>query len=228
MKKRLNFILLLILTICIFSCVSVQAQKGNVRENSSIENKNQDKQKEDLISQFKDLQQKQEQLQSQYDDLKEIAKFNIEQYHENTLGMIGWLGTLITIVIAVVSILVPILINRNYEKQFDGKIKECKEGIDDLRKMQEDVQKLKDSVQKDKELIMELKNLVEKDKQKAQKSAQKSEAIQYFTEALTETDLNKQIELCSKAIEINPQFTEAYNNRGFAKVRVRTVQTGDR
>jgi tetratricopeptide (TPR) repeat protein len=69
-----------------------------------------------------------------------------------------------------------------------------------------------------------LQKIIEGDKDKAQEAAIKSQAIQYFTEALKETDPNKQIELYNKVIELNSDFTEAYYNRGLAKYNLNKYQ----
>ena len=44
-----------------------------------------------------------------------------------------------------------------------------------------------------------------------------SKASEYFTQAISEEDKHKAIELYTKAIELNPNFSEAYNNRGILK-----------
>jgi tetratricopeptide (TPR) repeat protein len=79
------------------------------------------------------------------------------------------------------------------------------------------IQELIKNVLKGKAMRIGLKGAIDVDRQDTQNAAQISEAIQYFEKAFKETDLSKQIELYSKAIEINPQFIEAYYNRGCAK-----------
>ena len=44
-----------------------------------------------------------------------------------------------------------------------------------------------------------------------------SKASEYFTQAISEEDKHKAIELYTKAIELNPNFSEAYSNRGVLK-----------
>ena len=48
----------------------------------------------------------------------------------------------------------------------------------------------------------------------AQKSANEAKALTYFMQALKEEDLDLQIDRYTSAIEINPEYASAYNNRG--------------
>jgi len=207
--KVIKTALLLIFTFCIV-CVSAQVQKRNVSEKHSVENAYQSRQNDTLKKQIEDLRQQQTLLKQQYDALQHIAEFNIERYHENTTCVIGLFGVFITIVIALISILMPIMVNKNYEKQFktiikdvNDKIKEYNGRISNLETMQNEVQQMKETI--------------ETSKQDLQEIIKEIQAIQYFNEALKSTDLNKQIERYDKAIELNQKFAEAYNNRANTK-----------
>lgn len=49
-------------------------------------------------------------------------------------------------------------------------------------------------------------------------------AVSYFTKSCYEKDLAKQIEYLSKAIEINPEYADAYNNRGIAYTHLKEYE----
>jgi len=226
MNKALRFACLLIFSICLFTCIPTQAKNANVSNESHIENTY--RQKDSLIDKINNLQQKQDELKSQYKDLSDIAKFNIDQYHDNieqyheeTTSTINFYSLLITIVVTIAiglaGILFPIWFNNKNEKQFDTKIEDLGIKIKGFQDNLKEVEELKVEIQKDRDSIIKLQKIIESDKKKAQEAAIKSQAIQYFTEALKEKDPNKQIELFNRAIKLNPDFFEAYYNRGIVK-----------
>ncbi len=150
MNKALRFACLLIFSICFFTCIPMQAKGANVSNNDNIENTY--RQKDSLIDKINELQQKQDELKSQYNDLSEIAKFNIEQYHEKTTSMINFYSILITVLVAIAigmaGILFPIWINNKNEKLFKAKLEESDKKIKEIDKKTEEIEKLKEQVQK--------------------------------------------------------------------------------
>ena len=67
--------------------------------------------------------------------------------------------------------------------------------------------------------VKDIKKEIDQSKKAAEKAARMSKASEYFTQAIYEEDKHKAIELYTKAIEHNPNFSEAYNNRGILSKR---------
>lgn len=113
----------------------------------------------------------------------------MESRYNTYVTHVGWIVALFSVL---AGIIVPLMINADYKKDIKLKISFLERK---LSKAQESAQKAVEA------------------KESAGRSAQ---AAPYFYQALNEKDLNKQIELYTKAIELNPYFAEAYNNRGLA------------
>lgn len=157
-------------------------------------------------------------------------------------GALGLFGVYLTMLIALAGILVPMLINKKFEKSIEEKIDNHDKKIEETQNTANTItQQVQETANKVNKSLTEIQNKIEdhenkikdtKDKfDKAQKAAQESaeqadkakesagrsaQAAPYFYQALTEKDLDKKIELNTKAIKLNPYFAEAYNNRGVA------------
>ena len=145
-----------------------------------------------------------------------IVKNSISDYY-NRIN--NWLVAL-SILLAIFGLLVPYFINRNYDKIFNTKLENLQAKIDDVSKK---AQKAQEAVMTSKELkkqINEIKATVEKKTKAAEEAAKRARVSQIFSEALSETNPQRKIELYTKVIELNPQSANAYCNRGAAKVRL--------
>lgn len=157
-------------------------------------------------------------------------------------GALGLFGVYLTMLIALAGILVPVLINRRFEKSIEKKIDNHDKKIEETQNTANTItQQFQETANKVNESLTEIQNKIEdhenkiKDTQdkfdEAQKAAQESaeqadkakesagrsaQAAPYFYQALNEKDLDKKIELNTEAIKQNPYFAEAYNNRGVA------------
>ena len=74
-----------------------------------------------------------------------------------------------------------------------------------------------DEIEDLKKHVTTIEEKINKDAIAAEKAANEAKASQLFTQAFSEEDSSKAFELYSKAIELNPNFSEAFTNRGFIK-----------
>lgn len=113
----------------------------------------------------------------------------MESRYNTYVTHVGWIVALFSVL---AGIIVPLMINADYKKDIKLKISFLE------RKLIE----AEESAQKADEAKVYTENA--------------AQAVPYFYQALNEKDLNKQIELYTKAIELNPNLAEAYN--GIANV----------
>ena len=71
-----------------------------------------------------------------------------------------------------------------------------------------------------KQQVSKIQEKINADTAAAEKAAKEAKASQLFTEAFNEKDTSKAIELYNQAIDIKPDFSEAYNNRGLLKKEI--------
>ena len=215
MKKQLKYTLLLSLLI-IFSGQTIFGQQAKttapqVQANATIQQ----------------LQAENEAIKKQMETLeKEVAIYREDvRNKENTINdnLSHWL-TILAIVMALLGIVSPIIINRIYDKKQEGKLEALKDQLNTVQQKadsaKEDAKSAKDSlseINRLKESVEEIKNDIDQSKEAAEKAARMSKASEYYTQALSENDKQKAIELYTLAIDLNPDYSEAYNNRGILK-----------
>ena len=114
-------------------------------------------------------------------------------------------------------------------KELEGKINNVSQQVDSATKQASEATKQANEAKKAVEVIQDLKQQVENIQKKISKNAKDAEdaaisakASQLFTEAFNEKDKSTKIELYTQAIELKPDYYQAYNNRGVAK-----METGD-
>ena len=139
-----------------------------------------------------------------------------------------WLTLLSIIIGAIVSILgiglgvvSPILLNISNNKKQEEIIESVRTELNSqIESAANDAKSAKESlseVTELKESIEAIKKDIDKSKKNAERAARRAMASKLFTQALSEKDYQKAIQLYSEAIELNPNFAEAYSNRGYAK-----------
>lgn len=168
------------------------------------------------------------------------SRYNSYLTHVGTL--LGIIGVVIALVASAIGYLLPKEINKKFEETIKEKINSHDKKIEEAQnktietanqinitaetanKALSDIQ---DKIKEHEKQIMEVQQEIERAKESAQTSAENAneakesaekvaQSIQYFNQAFNETDLDKKIELYTKAIELNPNYAEAYNNRGSA------------
>ena len=219
MKKQLKYTLLLSLLI-IFSGQTIFGQQSKttapeVQANATIQQ----------------LQAENEAIKKQMESLeKEVAIYREDvRNKENTINdnLSHWL-TILAIVIGALGVglgvLAPIVLNLRNDKKQQEKLNKL-EG--QLNTVQQEANSAKEDAKSAKDSLLEINRLkgsveaikkdIDQSKEAAEKAAKMSKASENFTQALSEEDKLKAFSLYTKAIELNPDFSEAYNNRGILK-----------
>lgn len=142
-----------------------------------------------------------------------------------------WLTVLSIVIGAIVAILgvglgvvAPILLNlRNDRKQKKNIEKVRAELKNQINSAQQDAKSAKESLSEIigmKEDIEIIKKDIDKSKKAAERAAKRAMASKLFTQALSEKNSLKAIELYSKVLEIMPYYAEVYNNRGVLQIKL--------
>lgn len=127
-----------------------------------------------------------------------------------------WIGILITLISALFGIGGPLLLRKdskeileaiadNNTKTLDSRIKEHDGKINVILASIGEVEKK----------VNEMAAGAEKASKEAEESAKQAKASEYFSQALAEKDLDKKIDLYTKAISLNHTFWEAFYHRSF-------------
>lgn len=134
--------------------------------------------------------------------LAEYVEKKAEENRNYSLEIFGACMTLITCAIGFLGIFIPWKSNDKLRKKLDETAEKSEKAVGEITDLKTTIQEYseqaKDSVQK------------------AQKSANEAKALTFFMQALKEDDLDLQIDRYTSAIKINPNFAEAYYNRGYA------------
>lgn len=149
---------------------------------------------------------------------------------------------LITVIIAVFSVAVPIMINRQYEKRLNDIAKQNEKKIgediatktsdlntrtstlnENIKNHDESIKKslvqqeqLKTEIEGIRKQVETLAREAEKSKEEARKAEQAAKASELFSKAYNEKNVDKKIEFYSELLKISPKEIEAYNNIGVA------------
>ena len=219
MKKQLKYTLLLSLLI-LFNGQTIFGQQSKttapeVQANATIQQ----------------LQAENEAIKKQMETLeKEVAIYREDvRNKENTINdnLSHWL-TILAIVIGALGVglgvLAPIVLNLRNDKKQQEKLNKLEGQLNTVQQeansAKEDAKSAKESlseINKLKDTVEAIKKDIDQSKEAAEKAARMSKASEYFTQALSENDKQKAIELYTQAIELNPDYSEAYNNRGILK-----------
>lgn len=135
-------------------------------------------------------QQSNKEMQWQIKTLQEQQKCLKFMVENNNAIM----SIVIAMIVASIGIVFPFMINKKNEKQLNKKL----EDYDNK--------------------IKQIQDAINKDKTEAKEAANLAQSSQYSNEALQEKDINKKIELYTKAIMLNPKHATAYINRGNAYI----------
>lgn len=147
MKNRIKILVLISVFLCSYTNLiakektvktDIQKELLELSSKNSVLEKNIQAlslEKTKLHNKVSHLQTQQIQLEKQHTDLEEIAKFNIEQYHDKTKDMLGLFSILVTLLVAIVGMLVPFIINKSYNKRFEAKNQDYTDVISKIEKL---------------------------------------------------------------------------------------------
>lgn len=227
MKQRCTLVVLMLLI-----CLSIFGQQPQIVSIQGHPQKTSTQVPANQEESIRQLQAENEAMKAQLDRMEQEIELYREDVRAKEVAINDnhghWLTLLSIIIGAIVSILgiglgvvSPILLNiRNNKKQEEIVENIRTELNSQIESATNDAKSAKESLSAVSELKQDIdliKKDIDKSKRNAERAARRAIASKLFTQALSEKDLQKAIELYSKAIELDPNFAEAYSNRGYAK-----------
>lgn len=220
-----HYILISILSAFIFAGLA-SAQNSTAAKDALIE-----QQIRDLKYELKDSQIENKRISNELNLNKDQMQFIIRQYDDcksTSQQDQNLIIALVTLIVAGLGVAAPWIINFSYkksiEKLINAKTGKIEEDLEEVKKLKAEVSDFKTKTEQDlneikelKEEIKSLKTKFDEQERSAAESAKQAEIQRCFAEALKETDLIKQIEWYDKIIALDPNYANAYNNRGLAK-----------
>ena len=150
-------------------------------------------------------------LEVKVSEIKSDCLNSYNRYQDSTIGFLMLFGVLITVVVAVVGVVAPLLFNKQIEREFNAEIKKLRAELSEIKAIKDEIVDVQSQIERAKKDAI----------QTAEKQAEKiARASRWFTIAYTSKDLNLKIKLYSQTIELLPEFAEAYANRGNAYIKI--------
>ena len=162
-------------------------------------------------------------------DVEQLEKLQLQyirQYHDDVssdlstyMTWVGVLAALLTIIVALVSILIPIRINNGFETRINdwfsnfraSQKKQLEDSFVELEDWKKDlIKKQKSRFDK---VIAEVSNL-KKDAKQSERKAWISQILSEAINAFNEKDFNKTIMLCNQVLKMDNKVSSAYNLKG--------------
>lgn len=184
-------------------------------------------------------------LEKKVDTYQKLVSDTTNNMHEEMDDWLVILSIVITVIVALLGVVVPLIINYRNEKHLEKMLENSNVNANKAIRQAEDAQIALSRAQEDLETIQSkidnaksqatdaaveatsaknsligIRTKVDKTANEAKDAAKKAKAVQYFVQALQESDENWSIELYNKCINEDNQFAEAYNNRGFLRHRI--------
>ncbi len=228
MKTR-HILLIAILFLCSISVFGQAKQNSSANNTKAIAEKVQilEISTQDQISQLQNenkiLMEQLQRMGNEVNLYREDVRTKVSEMNSN---MSDWL-TILTVIMTLVSIVIPIIMNLWNNSLQKEKIKQLQFQLTEIKKDTEsaknDSSSAKESLEEVKELKNEvtlLKEKVGKSEEKARRSAAKALINKLYTEASAEHEKNPQkaISLYTQIIRLDKNNVGAYNNRGALKV----------
>lgn len=222
MKQRCTLVVLMLLI-----CLSIFGQQPQI---VSIQGQPQKTSTQVPANQEESIRQLQAENAAMQKQLEKMEK-EVELYREDVrtetskmdTHMDQWLA-IITIIMTILGVIVPLILSRRNENFMERMLNDVKQQANSAGKQ---AQEATIQAVQAKQAVVDIEGLkkhvtaieerINKDAIAAEKAAKEAKASQLLTQALSEEDPLKSIELCTKAIEINPDFAVAYYNRGNIK-----------
>ena len=142
-------------------------------------------------------------------------------------NMALWLAVL-TIIMAILGVAIPLILNRRNERSMEKMLEDVKSQANsadnqakEATKQAEQAKKAVAEIEELKKHVTEIEEQINKDTIAAENAAIEARANRLFTQAFSEKDPLKAIELYSQVIELKPDFFEAYNNRGNQQKKIK-------
>ena len=223
MKQRhILAVLMLLVCLSIFGQQSKSVpMQGQPQKTSSQVSTNQQELILQLQAENEAMQKQLEKMEKEIELYRGDVRTKISELDEEQSRWTAWICLFVTLLAGGLGVAVPIFINNRNDKRlkesYEKMVEELKTQIDSVEKDAKSAKESLSTITGLKEDIDKIKNDIDKSKKAAERAAKRAIANKLFTQALAEKNLLKSIELYTKAIDLNPDFAEAYNNRGYAK-----------
>lgn len=181
-------------------------------------------------------------LKEKVDTYQKLVSDTTNNIHDDMDDWLVILSIVITVIVALLGVVVPLIINYRNEKHLEkmlentnvnanNAIRQAEDAQSKLTRAQSDLESIQNNIDKAKNQatdaaveatsaknsLIEIGIKVDKTANDAKNAAKKAKAIQYFVQALQESDETRAIKLYDKCIDEDKEFAEAYNNRGFLR-----------
>ena len=230
MKNRLS-LLVLMLT---FICLAASGQKNNNTPKSptpteiSLQDSIQS-----LRADNAELRKELDRMEKEVDRYSEYVKTNTSSIENKISWWLGILTAIITIVVGGLGVVAPYLLNRRSGINANKAKTQAENALGALKSAQNDLSTIKKQVDNArsqaidaaaeatiaKNSLSAISTKVEKATDNATNAAKKAKAIQYFIQALQDNDPDRTIGYYNNCIDLDPEFAEAYNKRGYLRYK---------
>lgn len=160
----------------------------------------------------------------------DVLENDVERYREDVrandsemnTNMALWFGAL-TLVMAILGVAVPLILNQKNEKNVEKLLEDTKKEAKEAKEQAQQAKQAVSDIEELKTNINSIEEKVNKYSEDAEEAAKRAKASELFTQALSEKDPKKAIELYSKSIDMHPN-AESYNNRGILKADLKDAE----
>ena len=150
---------------------------------------------------------------------KEVELYRGDVRHwtsQMNANMSHWL-VILTIIMAILGVAIPLIMNNNNKKIVEKLIEDAKNKAEEAKEQASQAKQAVTEIEDLKKHVTVIEEKIKSDTSAATKAANDAKASQLFTQALNDKDSSLAVELYNQAIELKPDFVEAYNNRGVLK-----------
>lgn len=205
--------LLIALMLCIsFTVVGLQPNNATTSQNQSLQQTVEQLQKENA-----EIREQLDKQGGEIEICRGDVRNKIQELDEEQGRWSAWIIFLVSLVAGALGVLAPYLFSKDIKNEFQGRMTELGERIDQATQDAASAKAALSEITRLKDQIDEIKDKVDNSKTKAEEAANKALASELLSQARSEKDKNTAIDLCSRAIDINPDFAEAYNYRAILK-----------
>ncbi|MBP5625701.1 MAG: tetratricopeptide repeat protein, partial [Bacteroidales bacterium] len=221
-KRRVLLSILAIFgSLCLFAQNSTKSQiapstreLSNSVESLTEKTKQLSSDNQALTKEIEELSGQIKKLEDEVGIYREDVRSSISNYYDR---LNNWL-----VILTLVGLVAPLIINKNYEEKFNKSLDSLHAQLDEVSRKAQTAQEAAKASGELKKQIDDIKATVESMSREAEESANKARMSQLFSEALSESNPQKKIELYTKYIELNPDSAvSAYCNRGAAKASLK-------
>ena len=158
------------------------------------------------------MQKQMDKMEKEIEFYREDVRTKVAELEASESRWTAWICLFVTLLAGGLGVAVPFFINNRNDKHLKEQLKVATEKTEKAEKALAYIEELKTHISTIEKKINEYSIA-------AEKAAKKAKASQLFTEAFSKEDSSIAIKLYTEAINLNPDFVEAYNNRGALKYK---------